>query len=429
MNQRKTGLLVINGPLPPPYGGVATYLAHALPFLAQQGFEVHTVIDRPPSLPGQYSEFEQAGVHLHYGSGTRLGKSWQIARRFPLWMSTLQETSAGASTVLRALKSIATWLEVSERVIRDSPIDIIHAYDYPWAQGFVAAHLAKKYHKKYVQTIFGEVVPHKDELVRHDELGERFKGFSRHVLSQSDLILSVSKHCAQEVAYVGLDPVRVKVTYYGVDTNRFHPDVDPQPIRSKFQLDGKRVVLFLGQVRSRKGPQVLLEAARAIVQRVPNAVFLVVGPDYGIAGNLLARAKELGISTQFLLPGPQPEEILPALFAACDVFAFPSCTPIECLGLSMVQAMACGKPVVGSNINGVPEVIVDGVTGFLVAPNNPQALADKISVLLMDEGVRASIGAAGHERAVEHFNREQLAQHLLDLYRELVTPTSTDSDS
>jgi glycosyltransferase involved in cell wall biosynthesis len=178
-------------------------------------------------------------------------------------------------------------------------------------------------------------------------------------------------------------------------------------------------VLFRSQIRSRKGPHVLLEAAPAILRRVPNAVFLIVGPDFGIAGDLLARAEGLGISSKFHLLGPKLDELLPSFFAACDVFVFPSCTPIECLGLSTIQAMACRKPVVGSNINGVPEVIVDGSTGFLVEPNNPDELAEKVTLLLEDEVLRNRMGAAGRQRAVEHFDRELLAQQLLDLYREL----------
>ncbi len=423
MSQRKISLLVINGPLPPPYGGIATYLSHTLPYLTERGFEVHTIIDSSP-LPGQYTEFERAGVHIHSGGGTRLRKTLQLVRRLPLWTSTLRKSGTGVSTFLKALKSIATWLDVSERVINNHPIDIVHAYDYPWAQGFAAAYLAKRYKKKYVQTIFGEVVPHNDELILHDERGERFKGFSRYVLTQSDLILSVSKHCARQVSYIGLDPEQVKVTYYGVDTRRFRPDVDAQPIRSQYQLGGKRVVLFLGQVRARKGPQVLLEAAPAILRRIPNAVFLIAGPDFGIAGSLGARANELGISSQFLLLGPQPDEALPGLFAACDVFVFPSCTPIECLGLSMIQAMACGKPIVGSNINGIPEVIVDGSTGFLVGPNNSAALADKVSLLLEDNALHARMGIAGRERSIEHFDRGRLAQQLVDLYEALVPAVS-----
>ncbi len=421
MSDRKIGLLVINGPLPPPYGGVATYLAHTLPFLAARGFEVHTIIDRQPADPKQYAEFQRAGIHIHYGERSRLNKVWQILRRLPLWISTIGKSRVGILTFLNALKSIASWIEIGEWVVRNHSIDIIHGYDYPWAQGFVAAYLAKKYNKKYVQTIFGEVVPHKTELAHHDAFGDRFKGFVRYVLEQADLILSVSKHCSREVSHVGMDPERVKVTYYGIDVNRFSPEVNTQVIRTEYELDGKRVVLFLGQIRSRKGPQVLLEAAPTILRRVPNAVFLIVGPDFGIAADLLARSEELGISSKFLLLGPKPDDMLPGFFAACDVFVFPSCTPIECLGLSTVQAMACKKPAIGSNINGVPEVIVDGLTGFLVEPNNPDELAEKVSLLLEDEALRNRMGTAGRQRAAEHFDRERLAQQVLDLYRELVS--------
>lgn len=421
MSDRKIGLLVINGPLPPPYGGVATYLAHTLPFLAARGFEVHTIIDRQPADPKQYAEFQRAGIHIHYGERSRLNKVWQILRRLPLWISTIGKSRVGILTFLNALKSIASWIEIGEWVVRNHSIDIIHGYDYPWAQGFVAAYLAKKYNKKYVQTIFGEVVPHKTELAHHDAFGDRFKGFVRYVLEQADLILSVSKHCSREVSHVGMDPERVKVTYYGIDVNRFSPEVNTQVIRTEYELDGKRVVLFLGQIRSRKGPQVLLEAAPTILRRVPNAVFLIVGPDFGIAADLLARSEELGISSKFLLLGPKPDDMLPGFFAACDVFVFPSCTPIECLGLSTVQAMACKKPAIGSNINGVPEVIVDGLTGFLVEPNNPDELAEKVSLLLEDEALRNRMGTAGRQRAAEHFDRERLAQQLLDLYRELLS--------
>ncbi|MBM4162396.1 MAG: glycosyltransferase family 4 protein [Ignavibacteria bacterium] len=425
MSQRKIGLLVINGPLPPPYGGIATYLAHTLPFLATHGFDVHTIVDRPPMDPRQYDEFRRAGVSIYYGETRHSRKIAEIIKRIPLWISTMVGSRMGPATMARAAKSIAGWIAISEEVVKTRRIDIIHAYDYPWAQGFAAAHLAKRYNKKFVQTIFGEVVPHISELVHHDERGNRFKRLVRRILEQSNLILSVSHHCAREISHVGLEPERVKVTYYGIDVQRFRPDVDTSAIRLQYSLDGKRVVLFLGQVRSRKGPQVLLDAAPLILRRIPNAVFLVVGPDCGIAADLLARAYELNLGSKFLMLGPKPDEMLPAFFAASDVFVFPSCTAIECLGLTSIQAMACGKPVVGSNINGVPEVVIDGTTGFLVEPCNPEALAEKVSLLLEDDDLRRRMGAAGRQRAVEHFDRDRLAHELLDLYNDLLRVRAT----
>ncbi|MBM4162484.1 MAG: glycosyltransferase family 4 protein, partial [Ignavibacteria bacterium] len=191
MSQQKIGLLLVNGPLPPPYGGVATYLAHTLPLLAARGFEVHTIIDRPPADPKHYRAFQEAGIHVYYAEASRLKKIGQILKRVPLWVSTLFSSRIGPVALLSALKSISSWIGVAESIVRNHSIEIIHAYDYPWAQGFVAACLAKRYRKSFVQTIFGEVVPHKSELEHHDAFGDRFKNLVRGVLEQSDLLLSV----------------------------------------------------------------------------------------------------------------------------------------------------------------------------------------------------------------------------------------------
>jgi glycosyltransferase involved in cell wall biosynthesis len=418
MSDRKISLLVINGPLPPPYGGVATYLAHTLPFLAAHGFDVHTIIDKPPADPKQYVEFQRAGIHIHYGGGLRSKKIWQILRRIPLWISTIVKSRVGILTFLNAVKSIASWIEIGEWVVRNYSIDIIHAYDYPWAQGFVAAHLAKKYNKKYVQTIFGEVVPHKHELVHHDKFGDRYKDFVRYVLQQADLIISLSHHCASEVEFVGVSREHVRVTYWGVDINHFHPKLDGSAIRREHGLGDAPVILFVGQVRPRKGPQVILEAMPSIVQQHPKAMYVIVGPDYGIADQLKRRAAELGVGGNVLFIGGRPHQELPAFYAASDLFVFPTCTPIECLGLSMIQAMACARTVVGSRINGIPEVVVEGETGFLVEPNNPGHAAEKISLLLQDRELCTRMGKAGRKRAVERFNQDTLVSELESLYHE-----------
>lgn len=420
MTNQRIGILIINGPLPPPFGGVATYLAHALPYLAENDFEIHTVIDQKPPDPKQYEQFERKGVHIHYGGGTRLQRALRIIRHTPLWIATLRKSGISFFLLLKTVKSIVRWLDVSEQILQHHTIHIIHAYDYPWVQGFVAAHLAKKYKKKYVQTTFGEVVPHKEELVHHDTFGDQYKPFARHVLAQSDLIISLSQHCAKEIEYVGIPQDKVRVTYWGVDVNHFHPDLHGEEARKQYALGNFPMMLFLGQVRLRKGPQILVEAASQVIQRFPSAKFLIVGPDYGIVKNLKERAAKLGITHAVSFLGGKEHDELPALYAACDIFVFPTCTPIECLGLSMIQAMASGKPVVGSRINGIPEVIVDGSTGFLVEPNNPGMLAEKILLLLENEALRKTMGESARRRAEEFFNQEKLVTELKNLYYEVV---------
>lgn len=420
MTNRTIGLLLINGPLPPPFGGVATYLAHTLPFLANRGFEIHSVIDRKPVNPAQYLQFEEAGIHLHYGGGARLEKIARIIRYTPLWISTLKKSGINPVLFFKSLKSIVSWIDATEHVLKNHNIDIIHAYDYPWVQGFVAVHLAKKYNKKFVQTTFGEVVPHKEELVHHDAFGDRYKHFVKYVLNQADLIISLSQHCASETEFVGVSKKNVRVTYWGVDTKHFRPELDGSSVRRQYGLGDSPIVLFIGQVRLRKGPQVLIEAAPEIIQQHPNVKFLIVGPDYGIVNQLKGRSRELKISDAVVFVGGKSHTELPAFYAACNIFVFPTCTPIECLGLSMIQAMACGKTVVGSRVNGIPEVIVDGETGFLVQPANPAELASKVSLLLHDENLRKNMEKAARRRVEEHFDQDKLVLDLEKLYLEVV---------
>jgi len=420
MHKQRIGLLIINGPLPPPYGGVATFLAHALPHLAGRDFDVHTVIDKRPADPKYYEQYERIGIHIHYGGGSRFNKIVQILKHVPLWIFTLKKSGIDFFVFVNIVKSIVSWLDASERVLQEHNIEIIHAYDYPWVQGFVAAHLARKYKKKYIQTTFGEIVPHEEELVHHDAIGDRYKSFVKYVLDQSNMIVTLSQHCSSEIEFAGISKDKTRITYWGVDVNFFRPELDGSKTRKQFNLGDSHTVLFLGQIRLRKGPQVLIEAAAQVLKEFPDTKFLFAGPDFGLVQQLKNRSKVLGIAESIVFAGVLPQEELPALYTASDVFVFPTCTPIECLGLSMIQAMACAKPVVGSRINGIPEVIIDGETGFLVEPGNPVPLGKKISLLLADASLRSSMGEAGRRRAEQHFDQDRLVVQLEQIYREVL---------
>ena len=420
MNSRKIGLLIINGPLPPPYGGIATYLAYALPYLAKHGFEVHTLTDQKPKDSQAHLVFENQGVHIHYSRLTRVMKVLKAFKYLPFCISLIRNSHLPVLDLLKTLASMIGWLEAGEAVLRTQEIDIIHAYDYPWVQGYVAAHLARKHRKEFLLTTFGEVVPHKEELVHHDEFGKRFEKLSWFVLKQADTVVSLSEHCAKEVERVGISQEKVRIMYWGVDTSLYHPGIDGSAVEQELRFQGSPIVLFIGQVRLRKGPQVLVEASAAIVRRFSKVKVVIAGPDYGIVDQLKTRASGLGVSDNILFLGEMPHRKLLELYALCDVFVFPTCTPIECLGLSMIQAMSCAKPVVGSRINGIPEVIADGETGWLVEPGDPKDLAEKIVSLLENRHLGESMGRAARQRAVNRFEQSSSVSQLEKLYRTLV---------
>jgi glycosyltransferase involved in cell wall biosynthesis len=412
-------ILLINGPLPPPYGGVSTYLAHALPYLASNGFIVHTIMDKRPANERQYEEFERSGIHIHYGGGNRWKKFFCILDHLPLWLKLARASRLPLPFLFRTIASQASWIDVAESVVQHYPIDIIHVYDYPWVQGFVGSYIAKKYGKRSVQTTFGEVVPHVEELVQHDAVGKLYTSLVSTILKEFDRVITLSRHCAQELQTVGISADKVRIIGYGIDIRKYSTANDGRKVREDLGIGSRPMVFFLGHIRPRKGPQILLESIPHIARSLPDVLVVFAGPDLGILAQLQERVSNLHMEKNVLFLPAQSDDRIVGLYAACDVFAFPTCTPIECLGLSMVQAMASGKPVVGSNIDGIPEVIVDNETGFLVQPANERELGERLLQLLQDGGLRENMGRAGRRRAEECFDQDALIGELEKLYCEL----------
>jgi alpha-maltose-1-phosphate synthase len=221
---------------------------------------------------------------------------------------------------------------------------------------------------------------------------------------------------ASSAATLAVPPEKVRVVYGGVDTDRFAPD--PSAHR-----DG---VLFVGRITPHKGIDRLIEA-------LPAGTSLTVA---GSAGHdprpperdypqLLERLAA-GRDVRFL--GPVPDDALPALYREARVLVLPSVTrtrygrehPIsELLGLVVLEAMASGTPVVGSDLGGLPEVVADGETGFLVPPGDVPALRARVEELLADPARAERMGAAGRRRVLDRFTWAACARRCLDAYAEL----------
>jgi glycosyltransferase involved in cell wall biosynthesis len=174
-------------------------------------------------------------------------------------------------------------------------------------------------------------------------------------------------------------------------------------------------------VRPRKGPQILVEALPQIRERHPGTRVAVVGPDHGYADELRSIATQLGVADAVDVVGVVDDEELPRYYAAADLFVFPTLTTIECLGLTFVQAMFSGTPVIATRIAGAPEVIRDGEDGFLVDPGDPAELAQSaVDVLGLSSEARAARGRRGRERAMELFDEEAVLGDLFRAYDRLL---------
>ncbi len=196
----------------------------------------------------------------------------------------------------------------------------------------------------------------------------------------------------------------------GVDLDHFSPDVSPI---DEF-VDGKLNILFVGRLEGRKGLKYLLEALVQVKQEVPNCRLIVVGPGTRLRRRYVKEVARSGLKEDVVFTGFVPYDELPRYYKTADVFCAPA-TGRESFGIILLEAMAMGKPIVASNIEGYASVVNHGVDGLLVPPRDTEILAQTLISLLKDEPLRQEMGASGRAKALEH-SWERIARDVLDYY-------------
>ena len=237
--------------------------------------------------------------------------------------------------------------------------------------------------------------------------GTDFFPLDRRFSGSIDFWVSASRYNARQVeARYGR---RVEVIHNGVDTDVFTPRARDPELRAGYARPEQLIVVSVGRLVGWKGLQVILEA----IATLPFLQYVIVGSGPEEAA-LKAHALRLGVSDRVAFAGRVSHGDLPRLLAQCDIFVQPS-TGEEAFGISVVEAMACGLPVLASDNGGLPEIIVDGSTGFLLPPGNVVAWRAKLADLARDKAHMTQLGVSGRERAVSHFTWSANAKRLESL--------------
>ena len=245
--------------------------------------------------------------------------------------------------------------------------------------------------------------------------------------SHAQAIIAVSEGMRRDIlaAYPQVDPSRVHVVHNGIDTDAYRPDASVEALeRHGVPLD-RPYVLFVGRITRQKGLAHLLAAARDFAEGTV-LVLCASSPDTPEMGEEIAQAVEVlcaerGADSVIWIEEQASLDDVRQLLTHARVFACPSV--YEPLGIVNLEAMACEAPVVASAVGGIPEVVVDGVTGLLVAydPADPGALetglADAINSLVADPERAEAMGRAGRARAIADFSWDAIAQRTVGVYR------------
>ena len=231
-----------------------------------------------------------------------------------------------------------------------------------------------------------------------------------------DRIITPSDELAEAVRSLGIPADKITFISNGVDTEKFSPNVPPKNLRQQYALAPEtKIVLCPRRLEPKNGVRYLIEAVPAILQQCPDTRFFVVGGSYPDQLTLLReKVRELRVQDMIYFIGSVPNAEMPSWYTAADVVVLPSLK--EATSIAGLEAMACGKPLVGTNVGGIPYLIDDGVTGLLVEPRNTSGLADALVRVLTDDVIQNKMGNLARKKAVGQFSWLQIAMAVQNLY-------------
>jgi len=289
--------------------------------------------------------------------------------------------------------------------IRRSPADIVHIH---WPNpAAVLAYIASRHPGQLVVTYHSDIV------------GKRLAALLFHpilnrVIARSAAVIATSPNYVESSPILSRFKNLCHVIPYGIATERMAAP-NPAVINDIKARYGPRTVLAVGRLVYYKGFEYLVRAMRHVDGRA-----LIIG-DGPLRENLKAIAVSCGVTDRVVFLGEKSGQDLVPYFHAAEVFALPSVARSEAFGIVQLEAMACGKPVINTNLDsGVPFASLDGKTGLTVPPADPESLAAAINLLLNETELRSRFGEAGRRRVFEEFRLETMTERTCDLYRQIL---------
>jgi len=239
----------------------------------------------------------------------------------------------------------------------------------------------------------------------------------RRVVEGSERVITVSRFSRRQlVEALGVGADRIEVVPNGID-ERFAPRPGDRTVRDRHGLGSAPVVLFLGGLKPRKNLPLLLEAWREVTRARPDARLLMAGGG-PLEARLRRRTRAMGLGDRVVFAGRVAEADKVAYYAAADVFVSPS--RLEGFGFTVGEAMSCGLPVVVSDAGALPELVVDGESGFLCRPDRPGDVAARLLELLGADEMRRRFGAFNRDRVERQFRWERASRRVMEIYAEVL---------
>lgn len=303
-------------------------------------------------------------------------------------------------------------------LLRDLQPDIVHAHDpHGVAMAAMALSVTRAWRSQTHRPAPALVA------ARRVDFHLQRNALSRWKYRQVDLFIAASEAIRQMLLHDGIEPGRTCTVHEGVDIARID-GLPPVDLHAALWLPhGAPIIVNVGALVPHKGQRTLVDAMARVHQQMPDARLVILG-EGELRGTLERQVHQAGLEKHILLPGFRTDVI--GCLKQATLFVMSSIT--EGLGTSLLDAMACGAPIVASRTGGIPEVVDDGVTGRLVPPGDPVALAAAIVAMLSDAPARTRVASAARDAVQARFSVERMVDATLDAYAQLADrPHAADS--
>ncbi len=390
--KQKLNIAHLHWGFPPVIGGVETHLNLLLPEMAKGGHE----------------------VSLLTGSVEKVKASYQY-KGVRIYRTPLMDLNWLCKRGLRGLEKEVS--RIFEDFFKKSKPDIIHCHNMHYFSPVHATTLERMAKAKGTPIV----------LTVHNVWDDLL--FLELTLKiEWSHIIAVSHFIKKELIGVGYDDRRITVIHHGIDTRIFRPNISTSKIKKKYpQLKNRKIVFHPARIGLAKGGDVSIKALNIIRRRFEDVILVLAGTrniidwvetqqkDIAYLVNLV---KHFGLEKNVLIDAFTLEEMA-QIYGLASVCIYPS-TVGEPFGLTMLVALSSEKPMVVTNSGGMPEIIRDGINGFVVPVKDFEVLASRVIQLLADDKLRNRLGYTGREMVKAHYTEEVVTRNTLDLYRRVL---------
>jgi len=286
--------------------------------------------------------------------------------------------------------------------------DIIHVHDFYAASSFYGAIASRAKGTPLILT------QHNDQLPSNvvNALLYLFDGctLGRYVFSQARKIIALNTTIKAHLVMMGADEKRIEIIPNAVDTELFSPSCK-NLLETKLGIS-RPVILFVGRLVEDKGVKYLLRAFSEVIKEISEAKLVIVGKGPQET-ELRKLQKKLRLTRVYFL-GIVEAKFMPSIYVGCDVLVLPSFR--EPFGNVVIEAMATGKPVIGSYVGGIKDTITHGVTGYHVSPRNTEQISKFLVSILNNASLRKELGRNSRKKAIAEYNQELVIRRIEKIY-------------